>query len=77
MNERLEIDSRITPDIEVNIWYLPEHEICILSLVERARNREVEFAVEPDKVSDALQHPWFYASQQGTEMPLDPLEVRQ
>lgn len=67
-NKRKEIDSRVTPELEVTAWLIVEQNLVILSLVDIVKNRAVEFVVEPDKVADALMHPWAYIEQSGTEL---------
>lgn len=70
---RLEIDQRTTPEIEVTVWLLEEHDLLLCSLVDLAQNRGVEFIVEPDEVSEALQHPYYVAARHHAELPT-PLE---
>lgn len=67
MAERLEIDSRTTPEVEVVVWYIPEYDLCLCSLTELARNRAIEFVVEASDVSEALQHPYAFLYSSGGE----------
>lgn len=64
---RRELDSRRDHGIEVVIWWVKKSNLCLLTLTELDKNRAVEFAVEPDKLTDALQHPYVYAYEAGME----------
>lgn len=62
---RRELDSRRAHGVEVVIWWVKKSNLCIVSLSQAGKERPLEFAVEPDKVLDALQHPYPYADRAG------------
>ncbi len=73
---RREIDGRNDHGIEVIIWWIKKSNLVLMSLTELSRNQTLEFAIEPDEVSDALQHPYIYAYNAGMEFKAEekPME---
>lgn len=64
---RHELAARREHGIDVVIWWVKKSNLCLMSLTDIGKNQTLEFAVEPDQVMQALQHPYIYAYQAGME----------
>lgn len=62
---RREIDARRAHGVDVVIWWVKKTDLLILSLTDLDKNQAVEFAINPEDVSEALQHPYYFADRAG------------